>query len=149
MTVDVRWLLAAVALALVALAWAWWRDGRWARASRRRNAAAQDGEDAAVALLEAAGYTVTETQPSGCVIVEVDGEPLEIDVRADLLVEDDRGAWVAEVKTGRTAADVRHGATRRQLLEYRLAFDVTGVLLVDVLAGRVHEIAFPALDDPG
>jgi hypothetical protein len=32
--------------------------------------------------------------------------------------------------------------TRRQLLEYACAFDAHGVLLVDVEAGRVEEIAF-------
>jgi hypothetical protein len=33
-------------------------------------------------------------------------------------------------------------ATRRQLLEYRLAFDVDGVLLVDVETGEVSEVEF-------
>ena len=149
MSVDVRWLLLVALLAVVALLWARWRDGRWSRASRRRNAEALDGEQAALVLLEAAGFRVVERQPWGRIEVDVDGEREEIDVRADLLVEDEAGTWVAEVKTGRLAADLRHGPTRRQLLEYRLAFDVEGVILVDVLAGRVVEVAFPALDGIG
>ena len=40
----------------------------------------------------------------------------------------------------------RHTATRRQLLEYALAYDVDGVLLVDMTAGRLHQVEFPTLD---
>ena len=50
---------------------------------------------------------------------------------------------MAEVKTGRLAPRLETSATRRQLLEYRVAFDVDGVLLVDVDAGRVHSLEFP------
>ena len=38
----------------------------------------------------------------------------------------DQLACVAEVKTGRLAPRIDTPATRRQLLEYRLAFDVDG-----------------------
>jgi hypothetical protein len=54
---------------------------------------------------------------------------------------------VAEVKSGKIAASLACAATRRQLLEYRLAYDVDGVMLVDMAAGRVHEVRFPRLDD--
>jgi hypothetical protein len=36
-------------------------------------------------------------------------------------------------------------ATRRQLLEYLLAFEVHGVLLVDLDEGRVRPVEFPAV----
>jgi hypothetical protein len=49
---------------------------------------------------------------------------------------------VAEVKTGRWAPRLETAATRRQLLEYRFAFDVDGVLLVDADADRVSSIEF-------
>jgi len=51
-------------------------------------------------------------------------------------------AWVAEVKTGERALSLLHGPTRRQLLEYRHAFGVEGVLLVDAEAQRVRRIQF-------
>jgi len=50
------------------------------------------------------------------------------------------------VKTGAHAPRIETSATRRQILEYRVAFDVDGVVLVDAEAGSVHEITFPALD---
>jgi hypothetical protein len=34
---------------------------------------------------------------------------------------------------------------RRQLLEYFFAFDVTGVLLVDMQAEKISEVAFPPI----
>jgi hypothetical protein len=50
---------------------------------------------------------------------------------------------VAEVKTGTQAPRFEHADTRRQLLEYQLAFEVDSVLLVDVEAGEVREVSFP------
>jgi hypothetical protein len=53
---------------------------------------------------------------------------------------------VVEVKTGALAPKIETSATRRQMLEYRVAFDVDGVLLVDAESGTVHEVTFPTLD---
>jgi hypothetical protein len=47
------------------------------------------------------------------------------------------------VKTGRQAPRLGHADTRRQMLEYQLAFEVPGVLLVDAESGRVREVRFP------
>jgi len=74
--------------------------------------------------------------------VHADGAPLTIDLRADYLVSQGRRRFVAEVKTGRWAPRLETAATRRQLLEYRFAFDVDGVLLVDADADRVSSIEF-------
>jgi hypothetical protein len=49
---------------------------------------------------------------------------------------------VAEVKTGQDAPEIAAPATRRQLLEYRCAFGVDGVLLVDAEARKVHAVDF-------
>jgi hypothetical protein len=48
--------------------------------------------------------------------------------------------YIAEVKTGRLAPRLSHGPTRRQLLEYRAAFDVHGVVLVDADAGSIVHV---------
>jgi hypothetical protein len=53
------------------------------------------------------------------------------------------GRYIAEVKTGRAAVRLDTAATRRQLLEYRVAFDVDGVLLVDAEAGEIRLVEFP------
>ncbi|MFH1467042.1 MAG: hypothetical protein ABIO70_21850 [Pseudomonadota bacterium] len=140
-------LLLVLALAF-ALAWAWER-GRAGRASRRRVARALRGEADAERLLEAEGFEIVDRQARGGWSILVDGDEVEVDLWADLLVERDGLLWVAEVKTGDIAPDPLHPPTRRQLLEYLLAFEADGVLLVDVERGRVVEVAFPALEGEG
>lgn len=104
------------------------------------------GEADAEALLEEAGYEILEVQAPGSWGMEVDGEPVEVAVRADFLVSRDGATYVAEVKTGRLAPDPRHPATRRQLLEYAFAFQPDGLLLIDVEEGAIIEVRFPDLE---
>jgi hypothetical protein len=74
-----------------------------------------------------------------------DGEPHVVELRADYLVERRGARYVAEVKTGEAAVLIGNSATRRQLLEYQLAFDVDGVLLVCPELGTIHHVEFAAL----
>ncbi len=73
----------------------------------------------------------------------VDDEPLELELRADYLVTREGERFVAEVKTGEVAPSLQSAATRRQLLEYSVAFAVDGVILVCPERGEVHRIEFP------
>lgn len=122
-------------------------------APRRRIAAARAagaaGERRAEPLLEGLGYTVLARQAPARYALLLDGEPAEVGLRADLLVERDGRRFVAEVKTGKHAPRIESATTRRQLLEYHLAFEVDGVLLVDVDAGRVRAVEFPAASIEG
>ena len=63
-------------------------------------------------------------------------------MRADYLVEADGEVLVAEVKTGDVAPRIETAATRRQLLEYHVAFEVDGVLLVCPERGVIHRVDF-------
>lgn len=136
-------ILALLALVL-ALALGWWRASRrWSRASRRRNQRAQRGEAEAERLLEEAGYEILDRQVPATWTMIVDGEPIEVGVRADLWVGRGDLRFVAEVKTGRAAPDPTLPATRRQLLEYQVAFEPDGLLLVDAEAGEILEIELP------
>jgi len=120
----------------------------WARgvAQRRRlalqSARAVAGEAQAEKLLARAGYRLLERQASGNWLVRVDGEERAVALRADFLVTRRGRRYVAEVKTGEEAPHIAAPATRRQLLEYRCAFAVDGVLLVDAEAARVHAVEF-------
>ncbi len=96
-------------------------------------------------MLERAGYRVVDRQVHRTWTLRVDGEDREVALRADLIVRRRRTRYVAEVKTGRSAPRPDHPETRRQLLEYRLAFDVAGVLLVDMETRSVHSVEFPGL----
>lgn len=139
-------LLAALVLALVVLALTWSRPGR---ASRGRNRRALAGEVEAEALLEERGFAILERQAPGSWWIWVDGEPEAVGVRADYLVARGGLSYVAEVKTGQRAPDPLFAATRRQLLEYSLAFDVDGILLVDAEQRTIRTVAFPVSREEG
>ncbi len=130
--------------------WAWRRAvTRLSRANRARQRLARKAEARAERLLESLGYSIVERQPTRRWLLEVDGEPQEVSCRADLLVELDGQHYVADVKTGEQAPRPGQPSTRRQLLEYLLAFDVEGALLVDMRHEEVHTVSFPGLLDQG
>jgi len=154
MTRDQLAVLAALTGALVALVLVrWWRAWRGSRRARRRARRAAAGEDAAGVLLERAGFRVIGRQVRRRWSPRLDGEPLELEVIADYLVESDRERLVAEVKTGEEAPALDNAATRRQLLEYHIAFAADGVLLVCPERDAIHRVEFPLpltreADDP-
>lgn len=140
---------AAVVLAAVLLiGWLGRRRRSWRARTRARHAVS--GERTAERLLARAGFTVVARQVGHRWLIAVDGDEVTAGLRCDYLVERDRRPWVAEVKTGQGAPRLDNPATRRQLLEYQVAYDVDGVVLVDADAGTVREICFalPASSAP-
>ncbi|MBA2661024.1 MAG: hypothetical protein H0U74_01920 [Bradymonadaceae bacterium] len=117
---------------------------RWRQKRRQRRA--RRGEIQAEGLLRRHGYTVIATQCSHRWTIHVDDEPISIELVADLIVEAAGRRFVAEVKTGSRAPRIETAATRRQLLEYRCAFEVDGVLLVDMEARKIRRVEFPLLE---
>ncbi len=140
---SLRLAVLLIALILGALfASSWLRSGRTRRARRRAIRAAR-GELNAERLLETEGFVIEGRQVEHTLRFEVDGEITEAGLRCDFVVRRSGRRYVAEVKTGAMAPRIEHAPTRRQLLEYRLAFDVDGVLLVDPEAGRIRDVVFP------
>jgi hypothetical protein len=144
-TFHTAWLLGVLAL----LGWSVWLT-LWVvrrldrRARRRRAARAQRAEREASGLLEARGFEVLGRQVRKSWALIADGEEMRFDLIADYLVRRSGQRWVAEVKTGHRSLDLRHGPTRRQLLEYREAFAVDGVLLVDAEGQTLRRVHFHA-----
>lgn len=140
-------LLAVSIVALLLLGvWLGLRISRW-RSSRRGRAVAQrgaKGERVAVRLLERHGYRVIDTQVRARTEVEIDGELLRFEIVVDAIAQRGRRRYVAEFKTGRVASIGARG-TRRQLLEYAVAFPEHGVLLVDATSRTLCEVDFPGL----
>jgi hypothetical protein len=112
-------------------------------AHHARAARAVEGEAEAVPLLEDAGYAVVDRQVAGAWAVVANGETVTFGLRADLLVSKDGRRYIAEVKTGKLAPRLDHAPTRRQILEYRAAFDVDGVILVDADSGAITHVEVP------
>ena len=133
---------ALLALVLARLLRAW--RGSWR--ARRRAARAGAGEDGAARLLRRAGFRIVARQARTAWAPRVDGEPQPIELRADYLVESRGELLVAEVKTGDEAPRLSTAATRRQLLEYLIAFAADGALLVCPERGAIHRIEFPTVD---
>jgi hypothetical protein len=139
--------LAAVAVAALsfaaALRWTRWRTSAQGRRRARRGFA---GQAAAARLLGSAGYAVVDAQPRVAWVTLQDGEPHTVELRGDYLVSRRGRTYLAEVKTGAAADSLSSSATRRQLLEYQLAFATDGVLLVCPERRTIHAIEFPALE---
>jgi len=136
--------------ALVALMIArWWRRWRGSRRARRRAGRAIAGEDTAAGMLARAGFRIVGRQVRVWWSPTIDGVPCETELRADYLVEADGEVLVAEVKTGEQAPQLSTAATRRQLLEYSIAFGAfgahgaRGVLLVCPELGTISRVEFP------
>lgn len=143
------WIVLAAAgggLALVQTARLWWRAAavRWRLLEQSARATA--GEALAEKLLAKAGYRLEARQATRRWAVLVDGTATDVSLRADFVVTRRGRRYVAEVKTGQEAPEIAAPATRRQLLEYRCAFGVDGVLLVDgeSRAVRCVDFALPA-----
>jgi len=130
---------ALLALVLARLARGW----RGSRRAKRRARRAIAGEGDAAILLRRAGFRIVASQARTLWAPLIDGEPYETELRADYLVEARGELLVAEVKTGDEAPRLATAATRRQLLEYSVAFGVDGVLLVCPERGSIHRIEFP------
>ena len=143
-----------IALLVVTLAAGSWLSSAWhhARRSARSKARARravDGENRSELLLARAGYTLLARQPRLAFLLLLDGDARTVDLRADWLVERGGRRYVADTKTGARAPSLDHAPTRRQLLEYRVAYDVEGVLLIDAETDTIHEVQFPALAPRG
>jgi hypothetical protein len=139
---DLGWWVALALLIILVVWWTrqrlakWWED----RARRTRQARAGKAEVAAARLLEKYGYDIVDDQVRRTWQLDVDGEVMEVTVIADYVVEYDGQRFVAEVKSGEKAPDLTNASTRRQLLEYALAYDSPTVVLVDMAELEIRRV---------
>lgn len=141
-------LVAALAIAIALIQALVVASRRWLRRRRMslRMDRAVEGEQRAAGLLERQGFSVLGAQAVIEHPIRIDDRVVMVALRADYLAEKNGLRYVVEVKTGSLAPRIETSATRRQMLEYRIAFDVDGVLLVDAESESVHEVTFPTLD---
>ncbi len=141
-------LTAIVALLAIFVVWFLVRDWalRWRR--RRRWGHARAAESMAPALLAESGFDIVGAQVKGAYTLLVDGQAMNVALRADFVVSRAGRHYVAEVKSGQSAPRLSTASTRRQLLEYLTAFQVDGVLLVDAETRQIREVEFPSRGIP-
>ncbi|RDV39748.1 hypothetical protein DV096_04055 [Bradymonadaceae bacterium TMQ3] len=116
-----------------------WRSAR----ARRQGKRARRAEVRAGRWLQKEGYELMEEQASRTWVVRVNDDEEVVRLSADWLVERAGKRYVVEVKTGKRAPSVRNSATRRQMLEYLCAYEVDGVILMDMESGELVEVEFP------
>ena len=119
-----------------------WRTQRRMNVNRRTGSR---GEDIALALLERAGFEIVSTQAGATISVEVDNVTETYRVRADAIVRKQGREFLVEMKGTSTSADIGNRQTRRQLLEYAVAFEVDECLLVNAEDETIQIVRFPSL----
>ncbi|MEZ4232272.1 MAG: hypothetical protein R3B89_24050 [Polyangiaceae bacterium] len=135
---------AILALLVVLLLAREWFSRVWRRfVILRRQRRAYSLERGALPFLEAQGFFIEAVQARTHYRLLVDGEPEDIELRVDFIVRKRGRRFAADVKTGAEAPRLRNPATRRQLLEYQLAYEVDGVLLVDMEGKAIRCVQFP------
>lgn len=107
-----------------------------------RFARARKGEAKARKLLKKHGYRILAEQEEINFTYTVDHQVIRQKIILDFRVERDKQTYVAEVKTGEVAADIRTAATRRQLLEYAVVTQSDEVLLIDIEKSKISRIQF-------
>jgi hypothetical protein len=128
-------------------AYVWHLLSRWYRRNRLRHrfSRAQKKEAEAAHILREYGYNILGSQVEGSITLVQDGEALSAPLRADYWVEKRGRSFIAEAKSGNKVTNVLDRGTRRQLLEYLLAYEVDGVLLVNTEERIVSEVNFPGI----
>ncbi len=104
----------------------------------------ETGEKNAVRLLKRAGYQIVSRQTTGCYNFRLDGKTCKVTLHADFIVSRKNLRFLAEVKSGKESAKATGRATRRQLLEYLFAFEIDGLLLVDMHQKVIRNVEFPS-----
>ncbi len=101
------------------------------------------GEIKAGKYLKKKGYDILEYQKELKYIYYVDQEEVEVRVRPDYIVKKGGKTYIAEVKTGINAPNIKKNKdTRRQIMEYSISFRYNGVLLVDIDNEKILKIQF-------
>jgi len=111
------------------------------RLSRRLGEAFMAQEEAEN-LLKKHNFKVIDKQRRADIITYIDGRPNLSYVQADFIVEKRGKYYVAEVKSGETVANPSDPSTRRQLLEYKFAYQPDGLILVDMVERKLHLIDY-------
>lgn len=112
------------------------------RSFKKRMSKGKNAEKLAAKFLIREGYTIIDTQKIITVTTYVDGQPYKNHLRADFIVKKGFKKYIAEIKTGTMAPRVTNAATRRQLLEYYLAYKPAGIILVDMEQRKIKTVRF-------
>ena len=98
-------------------------------------------EKKAEVLLKRNGFHIIDRQQSKPLIIKAGSELYRYLIRIDFLVKKNGRTYVVEVKSG-SKNKITKRETRRQLLEYFLAYQPYGIILFDMDTRKFSEIRF-------
>jgi len=116
----------------------------WLRAKRlrRRFSKSRQAEKEAEKILRKKGYAIIDAQKSKPLLITVGDKIHRYLVRIDYLVRKRGKVYVVEVKSGEKIPYITNRETRRQMLEYYLAYQPNGIILLNMKNKSISEVKF-------
>jgi len=116
----------------------------WLRAKRlkKRFSKSRQAEKEAEKILRKNGYTIIDAQKSKPLLITIGNRIHRYLVRIDYLVRKRGKVFVVEVKSGEKIPYITNRETRRQMLEYYLAYQPCGILLLNMKNKNISEVKF-------
>jgi len=116
---------------------------------QKRFSKGRKAEKAAEKILTRNGYAIIDVQKSKPLLVTIGDKIHRYVVRIDYLVRKRGKVYVVEVKSGEKIPYITNRETRRQMLEYYLAFQPRGILLLNMKNKSISEVRFQLENTPG
>jgi len=109
---------------------------------KKRFSKSRLAEKEAEKLLKNKGYTIIEIQQSKPLQISIGDKTHRYLIRIDYLVRKNRKIYVVEVKSGEKNPYITNRETRRQMLEYYLAYQPYGIILLNMKNKSISEVKF-------
>ena len=113
-----------------------------AKKLKKRFSKSRLAEKEAGKLLQKKGYTIVDIQKSKPILITIGDKIHRYFIRIDYLVRKKGKVYVVEVKNGEKNSYITNRDTRRQMLEYFLAYQPNGILLLNMKNKRISEVKF-------
>jgi Holliday junction resolvase-like predicted endonuclease len=120
------------------------KTSNWLRAKklRKRFSKSRQAEKEAEKILKKNGYAIIDAQKSKPLLITIGDKIHRYLVRIDYLVRKRGKVYVVEVKSGEKIPYITNRETRRQMLEYYLAYQPSGILLLNMKNKNISEVKF-------
>ena len=118
--------------------------GNWLRVKRlrKRFSKSRQAEKEAEKILKKNGYAIIDAQKSKPLLITIGDKIHRYLVRIDYLARKRGKVFVVEVKSGEKIPYITNRETRRQMLEYYLAYQPCGILLLNMKNKSISEVKF-------
>lgn len=110
--------------------------------AKKRSVISKKAEKTAEKWLKRNGFQIVEKQQSRPLIIQTGQTRHRYSIRTDFLVKKGGQKYIVEVKSGQKNSQITNRDTRRQLLEYFLAYQSHGIILFDMEHKKFLEVKF-------